>query len=60
MKLRKLLRILLPESTVCILDSNGLYLVVEVKDIPKEMKERSVNKLYKSYSHQLLYIELKV
>ena len=49
MKLKKLLRILDLEIVVRLFDDYKLDLVVKVKDIPKELKERSVNRLYRPY-----------
>ena len=62
MKLRTQLSVLHPETVVCLVDPNGSNLVVKVKDIPKELKERSVKKLYNSYpdSEYDFYIYLKV
>lgn len=53
MKLRTQLSVLDPEMVVCIIDPNASDLVVKVKDVPKKLKERSVNKLYKAYSDSL-------
>jgi hypothetical protein len=62
MKLRTQLSVLHPEIVVCLVDDDKLDLVVKVKDIPNELKERSVKKLYNSYSDSEydLYIKLKV
>ena len=49
MKLRTQLSILHPEAVVRLLDADKLDLVAKVKDIPKDLKERSVKKLHKSF-----------
>lgn len=50
MKLGTQLSVLYPETIVCLIDPNGLDLVVRVKDIPKELKKRTVNKLGRASS----------
>ena len=50
MKLRTQLSVLDSDTVVCIVDPNASDLVVKVKDIPKELKERNVSKLYRAYS----------
>lgn len=53
MKLRSLLSVLHPETVVCLVEDDKLDLVVKVKDIPKELKERTVNELYRSHTDSL-------
>lgn len=62
MKLRTQLSVLNPETVVYLFDDVKLDLIVTVKDIPKDLKERNVKRLYKAYfdSKYDLYIELKV
>ena len=62
MKLKSQLSVLNPETVVCLADPNGSDLVVKVKNIPKELKERSVKKLYRAYSDSVydFLIVLKV
>lgn len=62
MKLRTQLSVLHPETVVRLWDDDKLDLVVRVKLISKELKERSVKKLYSTYddSEYDLSIELKV
>lgn len=49
MKLKQLLSILDKECEVTIIDSDGVGLISKVKDIKKDLKERTVKSLYKSY-----------
>ena len=62
MKLRTQLSVLHPDTVVCLLDYDKLELVIKVKNIPKELKERQVDKLFPTRSDNAfdLYIELKV
>ena len=62
MKLRSLLSVLHPETVVCLVEDDKLDLVVKVKDIPKELKERTVKKLNTVYIQNQydLSISLKV
>ena len=49
MKLKQLLSILDKECEVTIIDNDGVGLISKVKDIQKDLKERTVKSLYKSY-----------
>lgn len=49
MKLKTQLSVLDPDIVVLISDPNDSDLIVKVKDVPKKLKERTVNKLYGSY-----------
>ena len=62
MKLKQLLSILDKECQVTIIDNDGVALVSKVKDIQKDLKEKTVKSLYKSYFDNVydLHIELKV
>ena len=51
MKLRILLNVLHPETVVHLFDDVKLDLIVQVKDVPNDLKERIVNKLFRSYFH---------
>ena len=53
MKLRSLLGVLHPETVVHLFDDVKLDLIVQAKDVPKELKERTVNELYRSYTDSL-------
>lgn len=62
MKLRNLIKVLHPKTVVCLMDDDNLYLVVEIKDIPKELKKRKVRTLHgSSYDGQYdLFIFLNI
>lgn len=49
MKLKQLLSILDKECEVTIIDNDGVGLISKVKDIKKDLKERTVKSLYKTY-----------
>ena len=53
MKLRSLLGVLNPEIVVHLFDDYKLELVVKVKDIQNELKERNVKTLHRSYTDSL-------
>lgn len=62
MKLKKLIKVLNPETIVRLMDADKLDIIAKVKDIPKELKERNVKKLSSSYydSDDDMLILLKV
>ena len=50
MKLKRLLSILDRDCTVAIVDKQGLDLVCKVKEVPKDIRERTVKSLYRASS----------
>lgn len=62
MKLKKLLKLLHPNAYVAIMDGDNKIKVFEVEQVDKTLKERDVDRLYRSSGDNQydFYIKLKV
>ncbi len=62
MKLKKLIKVLHPDTVIAIVDGDSDIKVVKISTLDNYLKERQVNRLYPTRSDNAfdLYIELKV
>ena len=61
MKLKKLIKVLHPDTFVAVVDGDSEMIVIKVSKLNSELKERQVKMLYTTRSDQSfdIYIELK-